>query len=311
MTDVIRPEPIDPERVLKALRTMPADHVVEPGVTAADALAVMSVPPPPPGMAHDPAVQYGTAGEGGRPLTMHLWSGQPGERRPGIVLIHGGGFQEGYPEMVTRYAGELAAHGYVAAAIRYRLAQEAPFPACVEDAKAAVRWMRANADRIGLDPDRLAVGGNSAGGCLAVLVANAPGNFEGTGGNNEVSSAVCAAVLIYPAVSFLPEETTELVQQLVANIHWARAVPEEQLRAASGTTYVEQAPPTITLAGDIDPIIRLDTLEAYHRRLDELGTPNRLLVFENVGHSFDYSLARWQECFDAMVAFLDEHTAVR
>ena len=305
----MRPEPIDPERVLKALKSMPPDQVVEPGVTAGDALAVMSIPDAPEGMTHIADQQYGTAGAGGRPLTMHLWKGQAGERRPGVVLIHGGGFQEGYPEMVTRYAGELAARGYVTCAIRYRVAGEAPFPACVEDAKAAVRWMRANADEIGLDVDRLGVAGNSAGGCLSALIANAPGHFEGDGGNDGVSSAVRAAVLLYPAVTFLPEQTSDLVQFLMRNVFWQEEVSLDDLRAASAITHLETAPPTLTFAGDIDPIIRLDSLEEYHRRLTDLGIPNELVVVSGAGHSFDYSLVRWQECFDRMATFFDIHLA--
>ena len=305
----MRPDPIDPERVLKALKSMPPDQVVEPGVTAGDALAVMSIPDAVDGMTHLADQQYGTAGAGGRPLTMHLWKGRSGDRRPGVVFIHGGGFQEGYPEMVTRYAGELAARGYVTCAIRYRVAGEAPFPACVEDAKAAVRWMRANADAIGLDADRLGVAGNSAGGCLSGLVANAPGHFEGNGGNADVSSAVRAVVLLYPAVTFLPEQTSELVQFLMRNVFWQDEVSLDDLRAASAITHLDTAPPTLTFAGDIDPIIRLDSLEEYHRRLTELGTPNELVVVNGAGHSFDYNLARWQECFDTMATFFDSHLA--
>ena len=84
------PLPIDALRVLNALREMPPDQVVEPGVTAADALAVMSIPPVPPGSVHISDQIYGTAGRGGRQLRMHLYRrADPTERMPGVVFIHG------------------------------------------------------------------------------------------------------------------------------------------------------------------------------------------------------------------------------
>jgi acetyl esterase len=304
-------QPVDDipaERVLDALRAMPADQVVEPGVTAGDARTVMTTPPAPTGYVHEPNVVYGTAGRDGRPLTLHLY--RPVDiatPRPGVVFVHGGGFQEGFPEMLTRYAGFLAAEGYVTAAIRYRLSGEACWPAPVEDAKCAVRWMRANARSLGVDPGRIAVAGNSAGGNLAAMVSTTPGRFEGEGGHDGVSSAVSAAVLWYPAVDLRPSRTGPILHAIVDKLFGQEGVTDDVAVAGSPLVYVDEAPPTLTFTGDADPLVTPDGAIAYHARLDEIGVPNQLTIVPGVGHSFDFSLARWDECFASMRSFLATH----
>jgi acetyl esterase/lipase len=300
---------IDAERVLHGLRAMPADQVVEPGVTAGDALAVMTTPPVPEGCVHDPDVVYGTGG--GRPLSMHLYArADASERRPGVVFVHGGGFQEGFPEMLVRYANHLAARGYVTASIRYRLSGEAPWPACVEDAKCAVRWLRANAATLGLDPDRIGVAGNSAGGHIAAMVASTPGRFEGEGGNTDVASAVRAVVLWYPGTDLRPSVASPVVQELAAKL-LRRELDDAVAAPASPSTYAAAAPPTLTFTGNADPVIPVDLVREYHRLLDAAGVANELVVVDGAGHSFDYSLVRWQECFTAMADWFDTHLEER
>jgi acetyl esterase/lipase len=290
--------------VLEELRRFPPDHLVEPGVTAGDALAVMTATEIPDGVRYVPDQVYG---HDGHDLTMHLFSREdPGERRPGVVLIHGGGFVEGFAEMLLRYAAHLAAAGYVTASIEYRLAGESPFPASLEDSKCAVRWMRAHADEIGLDAERLAVAGNSAGGYLAAMVGSTPGLHEGRGGSPEASSAVAAVVLWYPAIDIRPSITSELAGIAVA-AYFGRTPGEDEAAAASPVTFAAAAPPTLTLTGAADPIILVDQLRDYHARLAAAGVPERLVEFAGLGHSFDYNLERWGDCFGEVQAWLERH----
>ena len=86
----------------------------------------------------------------------------PSEKRPAVVLVHGGGFRGGARQSYLPVAIKLAERGYVAATVSYRLAPRHQFPAAVEDVKAAVRYLRANADRFGIDPDRIGAMGGSA-----------------------------------------------------------------------------------------------------------------------------------------------------
>lgn len=291
-----------PHRVLDELRAMPPDRIVEPGVTAGDALAVMTFDAVPPGVRYVPDQVYGHAG---RPLRMHLFArADAGERRPGVVFVHGGGFVEGFPEMMIRYAAAFAAEGNVTATIDYRLAGETPFPASLEDAKCAVRWLRAHAGDVGLDPDRLAVGGGSAGGYLAAMVGSTPGRFEGTGGEPETSSRVAAVLAWYPLMDLRPSTTSELAAAAVS-AYFGYPPDEEEAAAASPLRYAAAAPPTLTLVGAADPVIPLEGIRAYHALLDDAGVPQRLVEFPGLGHSFDYSLARWHDCFDAAREWLE------
>src|SRR4051794_26673595 len=118
---------------------------------------------------------------------------------PAVLCIHGGGFRAGKRESYDGLCIRLAGQGYVAATATYRLAPKYPFPAAVHDVKAAVRWLRANATKYGIDPDRIGATGGSAGGHLAQVLGVTGGvqQFEGTTGNNPESSRVACVVNFY------------------------------------------------------------------------------------------------------------------
>lgn len=117
---------------------------------------------------------------------------------PLVVVIHGGGFADGDKHDEPAIVGALNRAGYAAAGINYRLSAEAPFPAAVQDAKASVRWLRANAARYGIDPARIGAWGTSAGGNLAAMigVTGSSTSFldDPALGNAGQSSAVSAVV---------------------------------------------------------------------------------------------------------------------
>lgn len=300
-----RSQVVGPRRVIEALRQMPPEHVVEPGVTAADALTVMTAGEVPDGVRFVPRQVYGVVAD--RHLHLQLFARMdPAERRPGVVLIHGGGFVEGFPEMLSRYAAQLAGTGYVTAAIEYRLAGEALYPAPVEDAKCAVRWLRSNAAMLGLDPHRIAAAGNSAGGYLAAMVGGTPGDLEGTGGHGDTSSAVQAVVMWYPPTDLRQSVTSEGVTGAVLSL-FGRPPGEEEAYVASPIAHVSRMPPTLSMSGTDDPLVPIRGLREYHAALDGAGVPQRLVEFDGVGHSFDYNLLRWQACFDEITTWLATH----
>jgi acetyl esterase/lipase len=119
------------------------------------------------------------------------------EIRPALVIVHGGGWAMGsknvdvYQKMMVDYAHK----GYVTINVEYRLTGEAEFPACIEDVKCAVRWLRAHADQYGVDPDRIGAYGHSAGAHLALMLAMVPesAGLEGDGGWDEYSSRLNVA----------------------------------------------------------------------------------------------------------------------
>jgi acetyl esterase/lipase len=179
-----------------------------------------------------------------------------GQRRPAIVIIHGGGWRAGskrdraYRSLLTDYALK----GYVTISVDYRFLNEAPFPACIEDVKCAVRWLRAHADEYHVDPNRIGTYGHSAGAHLAMMLALCPASagMEGDGGWNEYSSAVtCAAGGSTPAV--LPDRFGDAQKY-------------------SPVSYVAaDAPPILLMHGTQDNIVPVASVDDFVEKLKSAG----------------------------------------
>ncbi len=151
----------------------------------------------PEGVAVEYDVVYGQAGP--RQLLLDVYQPKRGATpRPGIVLVHGGGWLNGDRAKFRGLATRLAERGYVVAAIEYRLGHEAKFPAGIQDCNAATRFIRANAERFGIDPERIGAVGGSAGGHLVGLMATAPEvkALQGDAGRGDVRSHLRAAVVM-------------------------------------------------------------------------------------------------------------------
>lgn len=133
---------------------------------------------------------------GKRELHLDLFRPEKPGKYPVLLLIHGGGWRSGNKSMDVPMAQQIAAKGYVTATVEHRLSPEALYPAAVYDIKAAVRFLRANAKKYNIDPNKMAIAGSSAGGQLASLVGSTSGveKFEGNEGKPGVSSAVQAII---------------------------------------------------------------------------------------------------------------------
>src|SRR5262245_18426337 len=119
----------------------------------------------------------------------------------GLLFLPGGGWQTANrAPLKERYGMRMAQRGYVCVTGEYRVMDEAPWPAQIEDVKATIRWMRANSERLGIDPAAIVVGGKSAGGHLALLAAGTRGidKFEGAGVYSTVISEVAAVIGVAP-----------------------------------------------------------------------------------------------------------------
>lgn len=152
-----------------------------------------------------------------RKLLLDLYLPKPKGKTPipCIVVIRGGGWLEGDKNGYAPHSAYLAKKGFAAACIEYRTSQEAPFPAAVNDVKAAVRWVRANASKHGIDPNKIGAMGGSAGGHLTLMLGTTDDvpEFEGNGGNPGVSSRVQAIVAMAPAgvLEFLGHTAAEKI----------------------------------------------------------------------------------------------------
>ena len=161
---------------------------------------------------------------------------------PVVVLIHGGAFKMGDKGMEASNAAALVAKGIAAASINYRLSGEAKYPAQIEDCKAAVRFLLANATKYNLNPDKIGSWGASAGGNLSSLLGTTSGVSELEGaslGNSSYSSKVIASVDWFGPINFLTMDAEASALGFTINTNSASS-PESQLIGAAVQTVPEK-----------------------------------------------------------------------
>ncbi len=230
---------------------------------------------------------------GGHSLLLDVY--RPKERAtapaPAVLWIHGGGWRGGDKEPAA-LAVQLAARGFVTASANYRLSGEAPFPAAIEDCKCAVRFLRANAAKYGVDPARIGVGGGSAGGHLALLVgtADASAGLEGTGGWKGVPSRVAAVLSWYGPADFgAGHQAFEKGRgpSITAFLGGALDEKPENYRRASPVTWVSKDdPPLLMIHGTADTTVPLDQSVRMETAYRKAGLAVELIKVENGEHGF-------------------------
>jgi len=207
-------------------------------------------------------------------------------KRMGIIHLFGGGFftgnkNAGYIVNDVRALGRL---GYTNISANYRLQSQGAWPAQIHDTKAAIRWVRANAAKIGIDANKIAVAGYSAGGMLSLLAAGTNGmpEFEGEGGNSGVSSDVQAGIGVYPLAS------AQTAAGLFPNLSGEDRT--RAMRAASPTTYIgKNFAPTIFIHGTADTTVPMSSSIDFFNKLHDAGVPTALTLIQGAAHAFDNS----------------------
>jgi acetyl esterase/lipase len=203
-------------------------------------------------------------------------------KRLAIVHFFGGGFFVGNKNAgyIINDAKALGNRGYTSISANYRLQSQAKWPAQMHDVKAAIRWTRANAAKLGIDADKIVVAGYSAGGMLSLLAAgtNGKAEFEGAGGTPGVSSDVNASIGVYPLAS------AENAKGLFPD---GQATPEA-IKAASPTSYISKSfAPTIFIHGTADVTVPLASSLDFFNKLHGLGVPTALTAIQGAAHAFD------------------------
>ena len=253
-------------------------------------------------------VVFGTGG--GRELRCDIYT-PPGlvEAAPAVILVHGGGWQSGDRTQLRGYGILLGRLGYVCVAPEYRLTPESPWPAQIHDVKAAIRWVRAQSDRLGIDPDRIALEGNSAGAHLALLAATTPGDdrFEGDGGSPGVDTSVRAVMAVYPPTAFSHGPRTPGAVPLAA---LTDSGDDETAHAASPLSYVSpHHPPTLLIHGTADTTVPPKASLLLYQALVEAGVPVDLHFYAEQPHAFDALPAFGRQCAAEMGLFLSRYLA--
>jgi acetyl esterase/lipase len=257
-----------------------------------------------------------------RPLELDLvLPPETGEPVPVVVFLHGGGWRLGSRHTAgPMYRGasptpfeELALAGIAVASVDYRLSGEATFPAQLHDAKAAVRWLRARAGDLGVDPGRIAAWGESAGGHLAELLGLTGDDaaLEGDVGIVGTTSRVSAVVAWYAPSDLVgfaadagadpADPTTREAQLLGAPVP---QVPERAAQASPVTHVSPAAPPVLLLHGAADRFIPCVQSERLYAALVEAGVEVELDVYEDADHMWLGSPEDAQQALDRTIDVL-------
>jgi acetyl esterase/lipase len=231
-----------------------------------------------------------------------------GARLPAIVCIHGGGFRAGDRAGWNERCRKLAERGYVAVTVTYRLAPRSQFPAAVQDVKAAVRWLRANAGKYHVDPDRIGAVGDSAGGHLAQFlgVTGDVTQFDGDQNPGQSSRVACVVNFYGPS---------DLTRSYGKSVDAAEVLPlflggdvEHQRRRhilASPLYWVTPAAaPTLLIHGTEDKYVNYEQATWIHDRLKAAEVEVQLLTLKGAGHGFKGEDAQRAE--KAMFDFFDK-----
>ena len=248
---------------------------------------------------------------GGIELKLDIVAPRGDSQRAAIIYLHGGGWRGGSREGMRTIAKAMADRGFTGLPAQYRLTGQSPWPAQIHDVKAAIRWTRANADRLGIDPARIVLWGSSAGAHLALLAAGTPDDpaFEGEVGPAGASSAVAAVIAVHPPVAFAMDED-RLTHAGPARSLMGDAATEAAAFAAGPINHVsEQFPPTLLLHGTQDRIVHHSASQAMLDALRAVRAPADLHLFHGHNHGFA-ALPSMREVLAGEAAYFLDRTLI-
>jgi acetyl esterase/lipase len=257
--------------------------------------------PPGPAPTHS-EIEYAAAepaSSNGHKLDLYLPSGVAG---PVAVVIWTGGsawMADTGKRTAPGIAAQLLPAGYAVAGVSIRSSSQVQFPGQLHDIKAAIRWLRANAKRYNLDPERIGIMGDSSGGwttAMAALTGDSP-ELEGTVGTTGISSRVQAAVAFYPPTNFLTMDSWALRKCEGGRCHDDATSPESRLvgcaiqscpdkvAAANPLRYVTSAdPPIMVLHGQSDPLVPHNQGEQLYMALNKACLESVFISLPKAGH---------------------------
>ena len=236
---------------------------------------------------------------------------------PAVIYIHGGGWIGGSKGIAMLQTLPYLEMGWAAVSVEYRMARVSPAPAAVEDCRCALRWVVRNAKRYNIDPERLVVTGESAGGHLSLMTgmlteaAGLDNNCPSQGPNQGPAAGPephVAAIVDWYGITDVADLLDGPNRKAYA-VQWLGSAPnrEEIARRVSPLTYVRKdLPPIMSIQGDADPIVPYSHSVRLKEALDKAGVPNELFTVPGGSHG-GFTKAQYQQAFDAVRAFLAKH----
>ena len=260
-----------------------------------------------------------------------------GQRAPALIVIHGGGFNDGdkrkYREL--NFCTNAAKRGYLAMSINYKLRKsqgQVTWPQNIQDAKEAVRWLKLNADRLKIDPERIgAMGGSAGGNVAAMLTLTRPEDgFDDAGSRTNTPARIVCGIDFYGAVDLMTYHDMKMFAK-------TREEAPELYRKGSPTSYVRKnAPPLLMIHGTGDETVKVEQSQVLRSKLENAGNPcpeytinnqeevdalkakmagNRhaLVLIPNAPHTFDLAVSMkrdgpvMMDITDLVFAWLDQH----
>lgn len=270
----------------------------------------------PSGVVALPDIVYETLPEtpfGKRALHLDLF--RPGKtgNYPALIMVFGGGWRSGDKSMQIPMAQQIAARGYVTVCVEYRLSPEALYPAAVYDIKTAIRFLRANAGKFNIDPEKIAISGSSAGGQLAALVGMTSDlkKFDGEVGNNDVSVKVQAIIDMDGILDFTdPNESAkdDSPEKRSAGAYWFGATfkeaPEKWIEA-SPLIYAGRNTPPMLFVNSAQPRFHAGR-DSVISILNTHGIYTEVQTIANTPHTFWLFYPWFEPTVNYMVGFLDK-----
>ena len=271
--------------------------------------AVARAAEPPADVVFEKDVVYGKGGGDELKLDISRPRNPGSDKLPCVVIIHGGGWaggnRSGHDDMTWTFASK----GYVAATIGYRLAPNYKFPAQVHDVKCAIRYLRAHAEKYGLDPRRIGAIGFSAGGHLSMMLGttNKADGLEGDGGWPDQDSQVQAVVNFFGPTDLAAADIPEQVLGILSNfIGGTKQEKPEEYRKASPITHVSAGDaPILTFQGTKDPLVPHTQAYPLLEAMTKNGVPGRVELMIGAGHG--WGGADLSRTAAASYAFFDEY----